>query len=217
MTPELDAGLRPGGLSPVTRILSFLPALVLLIAILGLRLASAQSSSDALVFGQLKSATGDPIVGSDEIAAPLGTAYSNLEEYLLYYPGIQRPRGVFSYSEILYTSDRTFPNDTWETITLDRAFRIDDDDRVLYIKIVHGAVGNRRTINERIAEVKEFKGLTPATHLLGIVAASGAAATLDNGEITVIFVANGTGDNQMLIRGASMADYSNARLSIILR
>ena len=210
-----------------TRILSFLPALVLLIAILGLLglgLASAQSrSGDVLVFGQLKSATGAPIVGSDEIAAPPGTTYSNLEEYLLYYPGLQRPQGVSGYEEILYTGDQTFTNELWATITLDRAFRIDDDNRVLYIKIVYGAVGNRRTIYERIAEVKEFKGLiargdgVEIDNTLAVVAAKGTVNQLDQEGIALIFVANGTGDNQMLIGGASMADYSNARLSIILR
>lgn len=191
---------------------------------LGAGLATAQSSSDVLVFGQLQSATGDPIIGSDEIAPPPGTTYSSLEEYLLYYPGVQRPQGIFSHEEVLYTGNQTFINGAWKAITLDRAFRIDDDSRVLYIKIVHGVAGtNRQTIYERIANVKEFNGLTDQDasgtsidNTLLIVAAS-AAATLASKDTTVIFVANGTVDNQMLIGGVNMSSYNPADLSIILK
>ena len=211
-----------------SRILSFLTPLVLFALILGTGLVSAQSPTpNVLVFQHLRSATGNPIIYPTEIEPPTGSAYSNLQEYLLHAWIVRGPhRDFVGDAEILYqdVSAQTMTASTWRDLTLDRDLTDADDNSFLFLRILHGASDNRRTLIQEIAQVSEYRGLedrgtgaTTTDDTITMIAPGGTPDDLaDAAAFALWFIGRSTA-NTLLIGSADSATYTDAQVSIILK
>ena len=129
--------------------------------------------------------------------------------------------------EVLYadTANQVLVNSAYRAITLSRALGAPDRNDALVLRIEYGEADNRRVLEEEIGQVGDYLDLTTKAstvtstdNTISMVIADGTIGDLTTAttQAILMFIARGTGTNQLLIGSASLADYFSARISIIL-